>query len=250
VSGYRLVSTPALRWRFQVAPPDGLPEIGLTLFANDLIKSLSESSAPIYIREILALANWALVDATVVKQGWHLFSPDSGELSCSLAPYWAALYQLSARGHWLREHRPLRDLDGAGYNLPAPVPPVVALLAGDYQLTVLPKDLDLCAAVNMNPQRAVYPFNGWPGICEFAAMAEQLKAGQTWKGRHFLGYTYHQEGAGLQFAFRGRQNGITLNFSEVEWASIQSLCTAMFRKSELKSCLRGHGVGLWRDLRF
>ena len=53
VSGYRLVSTPGLRWRFQVARPDGLPDIGLTLFANDLVKSLSESSVPIYIREIL-----------------------------------------------------------------------------------------------------------------------------------------------------------------------------------------------------
>jgi site-specific recombinase XerD len=30
---------------------------------------------PAYIREILALANWALVDSTVVKQGWHLFGP-------------------------------------------------------------------------------------------------------------------------------------------------------------------------------
>ena len=75
MSGYRLVSTPGLRWRFQVARPDGLPDIGLTLFANDLVKSLSESSVPIYIREILALATWALVDATVVKQGWHLFGP-------------------------------------------------------------------------------------------------------------------------------------------------------------------------------
>lgn len=75
VGRYRLVSTPGLRWPFQVARPDGLPEIGLTLFANDLVKSISESSIPVYIREILALANWALVDATVVKQGWQLFGP-------------------------------------------------------------------------------------------------------------------------------------------------------------------------------
>jgi site-specific recombinase XerD len=75
VSGYRLVSTPSLQWRFQIVRPDGLPEFGLTLFANDLMKSLSESSVPIYMREILALANWALVDSTVLKQGWHLFGP-------------------------------------------------------------------------------------------------------------------------------------------------------------------------------
>ena len=74
MSGYRLVSTPSLQWRFQIVRPDGLPEFGLTLFANDLVKSLSESSVPIYMREILALANWALVDSTVLNCRGGIYS--------------------------------------------------------------------------------------------------------------------------------------------------------------------------------
>ncbi len=70
-----MISTPGLQWRLQVVRRDGLPDVNLTLFANDLGTSLSESSVPIYIREILALANWALVDSTVVRQRWHLFGP-------------------------------------------------------------------------------------------------------------------------------------------------------------------------------
>jgi site-specific recombinase XerD len=75
MGGFRLVSTPSFHWRLQIVCPDGLPEIRLTLFANDLFKSLSQSSVPVYVREILALANWALIDATVLRQGWHLFGP-------------------------------------------------------------------------------------------------------------------------------------------------------------------------------
>jgi site-specific recombinase XerD len=67
-----MVSTPSLRWHIQIVRPDGLPDIRLTLFANALLKSLSASSVPIYLREILGLVNWALVDSTVARQEWHL----------------------------------------------------------------------------------------------------------------------------------------------------------------------------------
>ena len=70
---YKLVSTPTLAHRYQVIRPDGLPEISLTLFANDLLKSLSSSSVPQYMREILAVVNWAVTDHVVVKNGWNLF---------------------------------------------------------------------------------------------------------------------------------------------------------------------------------
>jgi len=78
VSGYRIVSTPRLHWRFQVVRPDGLPDVALTLFANELLKSLSESSVPIYLRAILDLANWALADRAVTLQRWELLGPPQG----------------------------------------------------------------------------------------------------------------------------------------------------------------------------
>jgi len=50
----KLVSTPNLDHQYQVVRADGLPDVPLTLFASDLLKSLSPSSVPIYMREVLA----------------------------------------------------------------------------------------------------------------------------------------------------------------------------------------------------
>jgi hypothetical protein len=59
----KLVSTPDLDHQYQVVRPDGLPDVPLTLFANDLLRSLSPSSVPIYMREVLAAFDWAQSDA-------------------------------------------------------------------------------------------------------------------------------------------------------------------------------------------
>src|SRR5215472_9561776 len=71
----RLVSTPNLEHQYQVVHADGLPDVSLTLFADDLRKSLSPSSVPIYMREILSAFNWALTDKVVVSNGWRLLGP-------------------------------------------------------------------------------------------------------------------------------------------------------------------------------
>jgi hypothetical protein len=86
----------------------------------------------------------------------------------------------------------------------------------------------------MKPQRVVYPLNTYPEICEFAAMAGQLKGGQTWSGKYFFGYTYELEKAALQFAFRSRQNGITIEFCTAEWTSVRQLFTTLFQKPDLR----------------
>jgi integrase len=72
-SVYKLISTPELSFRYQVVDADGLPEIALTLFAQDQLRSLSESSIPIYFREILLFANWATIDRIAVTQRWNIF---------------------------------------------------------------------------------------------------------------------------------------------------------------------------------
>ena len=45
----------------------------MTLFAHDLGKSLSESLVPLYIREIISIANWASTDRVASAQGWTIF---------------------------------------------------------------------------------------------------------------------------------------------------------------------------------
>lgn len=70
----KLISTPRLAFRYQVVHADGLPEIPLTLFADNLYKSMSESSVPQYLRALLAFANWVAVDPVVAQHGWNLYS--------------------------------------------------------------------------------------------------------------------------------------------------------------------------------
>src|SRR5271169_6942645 len=71
--GLRLIRTPEHAYRYQVVQSDGLPEIFLTLFANELPRSLSEASVPLYVREVVSFANWVSVDPVSRAQGWHLY---------------------------------------------------------------------------------------------------------------------------------------------------------------------------------
>ncbi len=68
----RLVSTPGLTYQHQVVRDDGLPDVELTVFANELPKSLSPSSVPIYMRELLAVFDWARSDPIVLRNQWSL----------------------------------------------------------------------------------------------------------------------------------------------------------------------------------
>lgn len=70
---HKLIFTPGLTYRFQVVDSCGFPEIALTLFAHDLQKSLSASSVPLYMREIISIANWASTDRVALVHGWTIF---------------------------------------------------------------------------------------------------------------------------------------------------------------------------------
>src|SRR6516165_682392 len=82
----KLVSTPNLDHQYQVVRADGLPDVPLTLFANDLLKSLSPSSVPIYMREVLAAFDWAQSDAIVLRNRWSL-NGDPAEVRNVLREY-------------------------------------------------------------------------------------------------------------------------------------------------------------------
>ena len=71
----KLVSTPDLVHQYQVVLDDGLPDITLSVFASELMKSLSPGSVPVYMREVLALFNWALGDAMVQGHQWWMLGP-------------------------------------------------------------------------------------------------------------------------------------------------------------------------------
>jgi len=71
----KLVSTPKLAHQYQVVRDDGLPDVRLTLFAVELLKSVSPSSVPIYMRELIACFDWAESDAILLRNRWTLLGP-------------------------------------------------------------------------------------------------------------------------------------------------------------------------------
>src|SRR5438132_9847127 len=68
---FRCVQGSEFRW--QVIRADGLPDIALTVFANEMLRMLSEGSVRAYLREVLAFANWAGGDGVSHGHLWRLY---------------------------------------------------------------------------------------------------------------------------------------------------------------------------------
>jgi integrase len=69
----RLKATAGSRFPLQVLCADGLPEMLLTLYADELRRVLSPGSVYAYVREVVLFANWALQDSVAAVQGWRMY---------------------------------------------------------------------------------------------------------------------------------------------------------------------------------
>lgn len=69
----RVKAAPESRFPLQVRRADGIPELPLTLFADELRRTLSPGSAYAYVREVVLFVNWAQKDAIAATHGWHLY---------------------------------------------------------------------------------------------------------------------------------------------------------------------------------
>ena len=130
--------------------------------------------------------------------------------------------RLAARGHWLRET-----------NVPfvrvaltlASAPPLRFPRSRSKNSGCRGSRLrteDIAMLLEMLPKHISYPLSPYPTIREFAAMVSQLQPAKPWHGSQFSGLT-HGQGQKVQFLFRDRGNGITIDFSEAEWNSMGEL---------------------------
>jgi hypothetical protein len=149
-----------------------------------------------------------------------------------LRPYMRTLFRVAARGHYLREKRPVRERDTVQLTgiLPPQPPPVVL---GDLRLSIhIQETMEFSVLLNFAPQRVLYPLDTYPVICEFDRMVKALSSGeQFWRGREFFGYTGRGEAA---FNFRRNSNGITLDFSPDEWTAVSDLTSMGLALPELQ----------------
>jgi integrase len=69
----RAVYVPGSEFPVHVVQTNGLPEVPLTCFANELFTILSPSSVRGYVRELLLFVNWVRHDSVACAQRWTLY---------------------------------------------------------------------------------------------------------------------------------------------------------------------------------
>jgi hypothetical protein len=201
--------------------PDLLPHAvaGLT---QDLIRGATSSEVVFAGRNLcVALRDEALSDIVVLNR--------------SLAPLLGTLFRLAARGHWIREKRPL------------PLPPVLPAKsqlfepssAGPFGVTAsVSNQGELELHLTMHNRGVRYLLKPYPEIREFEAMLRQLGPGQTWDGVHFSasGDTAEAEGQ-PRYCFRRRTDHVIFTFSDGDWCCLRELFLAVLERQELRSML-------------
>jgi len=89
--------------------------------------------------------------------------------------------------------------------------------------------------LSLEPKNVMYPLGSFPEIREFAAMLERIKAGETWSGVHFHGYTVTGADAdSTQFVFYRYRDGVALGFFMEEWQHLRELLAAALTSPELR----------------
>jgi len=160
---------------------------------------------------------------------------ESTKLDQVLAPFWATLWALAARGHWVRHDRqPVRPTgpneDDFRRRIILPKPLKVGDLKLSFTKTGCP---ELGVYIDFGPTRRVnYLIARYPDLAEFRAMLEGWSAKNSWNGRHFL--TTLSEEKGPTFTLWLRQNDVSIDFTENEWSALRELFQKAWAIPELQ----------------
>jgi hypothetical protein len=150
---------------------------------------------------------------------------ESTRLDQILAPYWATLWGLAARGHWLRHDRqpvrpagPIEDDFRSRIILPEP------LKSGELELSFTGNGRpELGVNIDLGPVRRVsYLIARYPNLAEFHAMLEGWSARRSWNGRHFL-MTRAKEKGPAKLTLWLRHSDVGIEFTEKEWEALREL---------------------------
>ena len=152
-----------------------------------------------------------------------------------LEPHMAILFRMAARGHWVRERRPVR----VRHEGPVFTSPIPAVSAGDLRLTAsVSTEGEIQLALAMDGRGVSYPLGPYPEIQEFMAMLQQLEPGQTWDGLHFhASADTTTPGQPVKFQFRRRADGVMFTFAEAEWESLNGVFAAALAEPALQVVL-------------
>ena len=149
--------------------------------------------------------------------------PDIVALNGALFPHMDTLFRLAARGHWLREHQPVRSLRDRRVVTDS----IPALTAKGFRLQFnVTGDGDLSMLISIDQKDVAYPVGTYPEIREFSAMLERLSPGQSWHGIYFDASTLQETPEeSVRFHFHRHQDGVTIGFTSEEWQRLKELFT-------------------------
>ncbi len=157
---------------------------------------------------------------------------ETAALNGALDPLMPSLFRMAARGHWMRERRPVRrDRDGSVL-----LGSVGNTKMGDLWINVQPGQTDVSLLIGFNTRDVMYPISTYAQIREFYAMLKSLRLGKRWVGENFFafGHEASAEGPGY-YQFRRQTDGATLSFSESQWAELKTIYTRVMEKPEMKA---------------
>ena len=147
--------------------------------------------------------------------------PDIVALNRALLPYMETLFRLAARGHWMREKRPVISLREP-LIVTESIPPVTV---PGFRLTFTGiGDGDLSLSISIQDKGITYPMGTYPQIREFSALLEQVSINRNWNGDYFYGAADQEKPDGpLVFHFYRHRDNVTIEFSDEEWQGLKSV---------------------------
>jgi len=145
--------------------------------------------------------------------------PDIVALNRVLRPHIETLFRLAARGHWMREHEPVRSFRDR--QIFADTIPAVKAAGFRLEFSVSSQG-EVSILVMMDDKDVMYPLGNYPEIREFAAMLERTGP-EEWRGVHFRAYTVEEGEKPMRFYFRNVRDDIALGFSAEEWRQLREL---------------------------
>jgi hypothetical protein len=150
---------------------------------------------------------------------------ESAKLDQVLAQFWPTLWALVARGHWLRHDRqPVRPLgpneDDFRRRIILPDPLKVDEFALSFTAVGCP---ELGGSIDLGSSRRLsFLITRYPDLAEFRALLNGWPMKRSWNGRHFVATPSKEKGV-TQVTLRLRQNDVSIDFTEKEWAALREL---------------------------
>jgi hypothetical protein len=156
-----------------------------------------------------------------------------------LLPYTTTLLRLAARGHWIRERRPVRSLRERRLVISE----VPAVVAPGFRLSFsVSGEGEVFFLLSMEERDVMLPMGPYPEIREFLAMLEHFETHRDWNGVRFHAYTSQETPETPMRFYVRRRDSVALGFSIEEWQCLKDLFAKALAMPDLQPLMAELGL--------